>query len=359
MVSSICLAVAVLEAPIPPDQSEIKNEQVEPDRESGSTNAELRRKRQVELVRLQRHAERELSLSDSQSKKRSKRIRQKVGADLFALGLLYLDGVEVEPEPQLANTLFVRSVGAGYQPARLGQAWCLLDGCGKGPNLAAFNNLLKRIARIDPGKANYLQFLKLSSESIGDDDALPPGAKRALEKAAQLSDPQALNEKGLFAVEATDLDQALRFFEKAAALGSLAAASNVSATRLQLGKPGLNSKDPEHQRQIPRSQRQGPEAQFEAAKTLHRVAQSPAQLLNALQAYKRAAAAGSKRAGQMVALIVSRPAPAGGINLIWMRQIANVEINTSGDALVVPPASFSRDVSPLSELIPALFRDAS
>ena len=94
---------------------------------------------------------------------------------------------------------------------------------------------------------------------------------------------------------------------------------------------------------------------FAQARKIHQSGKTPADYGDALRLYQEAAGKGSEPARQMLALILSRPAANGSINVIWMRQTAHVMVGPAGKIGAGAVTAFQKESSVLTDLIPAVF----
>jgi uncharacterized protein len=273
------------------------------------------------------------------------------GAGMLQLGLLYLHGIEFPKQPTRAMELFLRSRLAGNATAQIAIAWCLLDGCGRGRNLDLFERHLSALQRVNQGRAQYFVYLAEQYKTKEGQNKIPSSrAQIALTRAVALKDRQALNEAGLQAIREKRLESAILNFEQALELGSTTARRNlVAAQRLIAQAQGTNMA-------------QGSSDQFDAdvlfdkANDLHRVGTNLSDYANAVALYRQSAAKGDVRAVRMLGLIFSRPSPQGGIDMAWMKQIAQIEATPSlGVYTIAPNASFSAEESGVIDLLPEQF----
>lgn len=273
------------------------------------------------------------------------------GAAVFTLGLLYLHGMEFTKQPTRALELFVRARLMGNQQAEIALAWCLIDGCGRGKNLGLFDRYLPSITRINPGRTEYLIYLAQKMKGPLQTEMLSSAANDALARAVKHNDRFARIEAGLRAVQKNDYALATLHFEEAAKLGSEIAKRNLRnvqrITTLYSAKSDAFS-----------TANAGAEAAqlFTQAQSLHRRGTSVTDYLQAMDLYQRAANKGEVRAVRMLGLILSKPSSTGSVDIIWMKQIAQIEPQPTLGYYTAPSGIiFENEESPLVDFIPLQF----
>ena len=277
----------------------------------------------------------------------------------WLLGLLALHGRAMPTNVADAHRWFERAQLLGHPLAPAGLAWCLMDGCAGPPNPAAARTWIARLRSADPGRALYLEWrleTQLAPLRIATPEGLgtPATSKKTprrdlLVRAAQAGNAQALNELGLENISAARLPQALAQF-RAAAQRSPAAAANARLLAERLQQASVQPPPRSH----------SADEWFAQALRYHRGDGVPANYTEALRLYQVAAANGSKPAQRMLERIYSRPGPSGALDIVWMQQLANLDLTREGALLSTQPAPspqlFVRDPTPLYDLIPPPWR---
>ena len=322
----------------------------------------------------------------------------------WLMGLLTLHGIGVATDPASAAAWFERARLQGESMASAGLAWCDIDGCKAPANPAGARRWLPKLRSVNLPRAQYLQWLiesrlqplqaqtRPQRSEPGLPDNLQLMSRQLLLSAAQRGDVQANVELGLESAGADQLAQALVFFRAAAPRSETAAANaqwvvqrlaaapaeNVTASSAAVSpgiltarggatggaasainstKPGANgvvislgavNTASELLNRAKRNHRgEGQTANFTEAIRLYRLAQIKGNTAASVEARK------------ILELIFSRPAPGGQIDVVWMQQLANVEV--SGQAVSLDGASvrsgLRRDPTPLFDLLPPRWRD--
>ncbi|CAN7414508.1 SEL1-like repeat protein [Acidovorax sp. LjRoot129] len=299
----------------------------------------------------------------------------------WLLGLLALHGLAMPANPPQAQHWFERAQMLGHPLAPAGLAWCQLSGCVAPPNPAAALPWIAVVRRTHAALAKYLEWHAAKAlapltepnpapprRDTGRDARHDPGRDagrdtsalaspasspallKLLTEASRAGSAQATNELGLEYLASGDLDKAAAQFQAASAR-SAAAAANASllASRLHVGA----------------AERTRPAAHSAAdwyaeAQRYHRGDGVPANYAEAVRLYQIAASSGDAQARRMLALIFSRPAPDGTVDVAWMQQLASVETGPSGlpraAAKPLAPHGWQRDPTPLYELVPPEWR---
>lgn len=284
--------------------------------------------------------------------------RRSAAEAAWVLGLIHFHGAGVQQNPPLARQWFQRAYELGHPLAAAGLALCEIDGCAAPPNPAAARPWIEQLKKADSPRALYLAWLAdYRMAPIEMATGAGPGAaptvtlpfRDQLLKAANAGDPHALIETGLELAAMRQWPEALRQFQRAAPRSAVAA-GNAETVREILARD-----------QSP------PAATAEKAKRLllearraHRGEGAPANYGEALRLYREAEVAGSDEAGRMLALITSRPAPGGGINVEWMRQLAYVDLSQTLPVFGNPLQGqrLQREPSPLYDWLPAAWKSA-
>ncbi len=284
----------------------------------------------------------------------------------WLLGLIYAHGAGIMQDTAQAQLWFERALSQGQNLAALGLAWCAVEGCKQAPNLGQARVRMASVRAQFPARAQYLEWWMLSkntalpvsaatkTSSAPDDDAIYRLASRSLiEQAARLGDIHALIELGLEAIALGNKAQARQWFEQAAAAGSGAAAHNMRVLNQQEANnyPALNSHISMDATSL-----------LAMAQRNHRGLGQPANYAEAIRLYRLAHTKGSKAAGDMMALIFSRPTASGQLDIAWMQHIASLNIHNPAIGLpnVGSPINsgtvFQRERSPLFDYLPALWK---
>lgn len=277
----------------------------------------------------------------------------------WLLGLLALHGIGMPVDTGQAQAWFVRAQRLGHPMASAGLAWCAIEGCLGPPQPAAARPWIDALAKVDPGRALYLQWLV--DRSLKAAKATAPGPeitasaapapalpdRNLLLRAARAGNVGALTELALEDAAAGRTQEAERRFREIGAR-SPAAADNAVILQQRL-RPATAERDKGEAAEL-----------FERARRYHRGEGVPANYTEAVRLYEQAANKGSAEARRMLELIFSRPAPGGGIDIAWMQQLANVDVTKSGLVKVQPPSAtggLRRDPTPLYDLVPKEWRD--
>jgi len=309
----------------------------------------------AELERLKSLALRS-DLGPRGSRTRAQRLRSAAEAAWW-LGLIYFHGTGVPQSSIQAQRWFERAQALGHPLAPAGVAMCEIDGCIGPPDPQAARPWIARLQQASTPRAYFLEWLASYRRSpIDVTPAIEPGAGATatlpafdlLERAARAGDPHARIELGLYFASRQQWPQALAQFQAASAV-STAAARNAAAVRTIMEadaktRPG----DAVRSRQL-----------LQDAQRQHRGEGGPVNYAEALRLYRLAEAAGSTEAGRMLALISSRPAIGGGINIEWMRQLTFVDLSQTLPTVVSPVSGhrLQREPSPLFDWLPKAWQD--
>lgn len=269
------------------------------------------------------------------------------GAASWLLGLVYLHGAGVDRNPALARHWFEQAWSQSEAWAAAGMAWCAMEGCGTGPDVAAAARWLARLRPQQPARALYLEWLLTARAAPLSDSRLPSLSANhsLLARAVAAGDPQALIEMGMQEVAQNRLGQALLHFQAASG------ASDVARDNARWVAERL------------RSERQAGTATtadelLAQAQRAHRGEGQVANYSEALRLYQLAQARGSLAARRMLGLIYSRPGPDGQLDVHWMRQLAFADPASSSPVpgQVSPAHGLHREPTPLADLLPPLWR---
>ena len=296
-----------------------------------------------------------LRASAGQRARRGSPAEKAAGRSAWLLGLAYLHGKGVQTDPAQARTWFERATAMGDPLAPAGLAWCAIDGCEGPPDPAAARPWIARLGRDQRALALYLEWR--AQNGIAPVQVAPaprPGQGPApdmaphrdtLVRAAQAGSAAASIELGFEDVAAGRTQEALARF-RAAAPRSEAAAANIDLVSRREAAP------------VPTQGRQSAESWLASARRYHRGAGVPANFAEAIRLYQMAASEGSTEARRMLALVYSRPAPNGQIDLAWMRQLADMDLSRAMPQWGAPssPQLLQRDPTPLYEYLPANLR---
>lgn len=287
----------------------------------------------------------------------------------WLLGLLALHGLAMPADPPQAQHWFERAQMLGHPLAPAGLAWCQLSGCVAAPNPVAAMHWIALVRRTEPGLAKYLQWhaakalAPMNEPSAAaparDASALapPPSSPtllKLLTEASRAGNAQARNELGLEYLAAGDFEKALAQFQSASTRSEAAAANaSLLTSRIQSGPAGGA-----------RSARYSAADWYIEARRYHQGDGVPANYTEAVRLYQIAASSGDPQARRMLALIFSRPAPDGTVDVTWMQQLAAIDMGPggglpAGTARAVAPQGWQRDPSPLYEWVPAEWRTSA
>ena len=278
----------------------------------------------------------------------------------WVLGLVELHGIGLPANQADAAGWFERAYRLDEPLAAAGVAWCEIEGCRGAPNPAAARLWINRLRPANPGRAQFLQWLlakRLAPMQLGGNDAradqraLPPSPdeRALLQSAARAGDVQARIELGFDSVAANRPDEARNYF---LSVGPRSAAAIENAALLAAQRP------PAPAAAEPVGKGALADSTFALAQKNHRGAGQPANFTEAIRLYRLAQSQGSAEARKMLALIFSRPAADGQIDIAWMQQLASVDVS---GALPMLGGSTSwpglrRDPTPLYDLLPPSWR---
>jgi TPR repeat protein len=272
----------------------------------------------------------------------------------WLLGLLALHGIGMPQDSAQALTWFQRARQLGHPLAPAGLAWCAIDGCAGAPQPAAARRWITALRPADPGRALYLEWLlegRLAPMRLASPDlrsfAIAPAPRRdLLQRAAREGNAQAQTELGIESAAAGRLTEAAELL-RGPAQRSAAAAANAALVQDRLRPRETNTPG-------------APQAEqwFLQARRHHRGDGIPSNYTEAIRLYQMAASQGHTRARRMLELIFSRPAPGGGVDIVWMRELALMDVSDSGKAVLLAPAAigWQRDPTPLHDLVPPQWR---
>lgn len=276
----------------------------------------------------------------------------------WLLGLLNLHGVGTGLNPARAREWFERAQQLRHPLAPAGLAWCLLDGCGQQPRPEQATPWIAQLQKTDAGRAYYLEWIrnqKLAPLEIATpqnplhSDA-PRQPSALVLRSAKAKDPGGENELGIFYAEAGRLGDAERLFTSAAPRSPAAQANLQWLAR---------ARDEKREAAPIEASRKNSEQLFLRARQFHRGDGVPVNYGEALRLYKQAASQGNAHAQKMLGLIYTRPTPTGDINIVWMQQLANIDVTSEGSGtLLEPPPSplLQRDPTPLYNYLPMRLR---
>jgi TPR repeat protein len=280
----------------------------------------------------------------------------------WQLGLAVLHGIGGPVQPHEARQWFERAFRIGEPMAAAGLAWCAIDGCGSPPDPASARRWIAALRPVDAARAQYFEWLLQTRLAPLQVAGSPRGAgqpaqvggplegegglagRQLLEAAARGGNVHAAIELGLDSLSNRRDEEALQQF-RAVAPRSPAAAQNVrilsqrvAATESQQG-----------------TALQGPgTVTFGLAQRYHRGDGVPANFSEAVRLYRLAQSQGSDAARRMLELIFSRPTSDGGLDIGWMRQLAQMDVTgaspTQNPAATQP--QLRREPTPLFDLLP-------
>lgn len=297
----------------------------------------------------------------------SKARQQRLQADAaWQMGLLTLHGICAVLSAADAAAWFERAELLGEPLAAAGLAWCEIEGCRAAANPAAAGKWLEQLRGVDAPRALYLQWLmqsrlaplEITQPVLGtaSQTRSPLQNRQLLVSAAQQGDTNAKIELGLDSVLLNELSEALVFF-KSAAPKSAAAAIN-SAVVAERVKNSARLMPPSRASSSIALKPQSAAENFAQAQRYHRGQGVPSNYTEAVRLYQLAQNQGNVSAKKILALIFSRPAPNGQIDLAWMQQLAQVDV--SGDSPTIEQSNLKlqlrREPTPLFDLVPLKWR---
>ena len=324
----------------------------------------------------------------------------------WQMGLLTLHGICTVLNTADAAVWFENAHALGEPLAPAGLAWCEIEGCKAAANPAAAEKWINLLRATDAPRAQYLQWLKqtrlapielakLSPNSPS--NALTLQNRQLLANAARLGDTNARIEMGLESVFSNDLPQALAFFNSASARSAAATINSaVIAERLKVAARPLPSalpSNPPSNLQVNPASNPQPNPQpnppanrsstitpgkpqsgadnFEQAQRYHKGLGVPSNYTEAIRLYQLAQNQGNVQARKMLELIFSRPTADGQINLVWMQQLAAIDLssgvpspgnsgnsdnNTNASNISNARQKLKREPTPLFDLVPEPWR---
>ena len=273
----------------------------------------------------------------------------------WLLGLMHLHGVGTGLNPSRAREWFGHAQRLRHPLAPAGLAWCYLDGCGHSPEPAAALPWIVQLRKADAGRALYLEWMRaqmlapLAVATPAQPDVAARQPSALLLRAAKAGDTHAENELGIVRAEQGQWAEARRLFTLAAR-ESPAAQQNLQWVSRHM--PGSATA-------VTTSNSRNGQDLFLRARQFHRGDGVPVNYAQALTLYRQAASMGSAPAQKMLALIYTRPTPTGDINIVWMQQLANVDVTQEVGASMLEPApspSLVQDPTPLFDYLPARWR---
>lgn len=277
----------------------------------------------------------------------------------WQLALLHVNGVAPADGPGETRRWLVAARSLGEPMAAAGLAWCAIEGCDGPPNLAAARRWIATLRSVDLPRAQYLEWRlndRLAPPSEATHTASAGAARRGaaqqrelLARAARGGSTAARVELAFAQLADEHTAEAARTFESAAAQ-SPAAAANAQRLRDRLTP-------------LPKPRARGTaagEQWLAAARRAHRGDGAPANFAEAIRLYQLAANAGNAEARRMLALISSRIAPGGQVDIGWMQDLASLDASGAQprvESPVLPGATLQRDPTPLFDLLPRRWRD--
>lgn len=320
---------------------------------------------QTEIAKLQALANRPVPSATTRSRTASASANNVAAQKRHAawvLGLLHLQGMGVAQDPAQALFWFKQADQLGEPWAAAGLAWCAIEGCEAPPNPVAARPWVAKLRAVKPGRALYLEWLVESSlsplqansvASVQEIEKTRLERRQLLVSAARLQDVQAQIELGFESLSAERPLEAQAYFQAAAATSSVAANNAKLVLNRQSDQKALC--------QVSNAESLPAGTLLTSAQALHRGDLCQVNYFEAIRLYNLASAKGNLIAKRMLALIYSRPGPAGGINIAWMQQLANLNISTLSpnlDRASLPPM-LQREPTALSDLIPSYLRKLS
>lgn len=285
------------------------------------------------------------------------RQRRDAAQAAWHLGLIYFHGAGVQQNLPQAQQWFTKAQALGHPLASAGLAMCEIDGCAGPANPLAARPWIQQLRRTSTPRALFLEWLveyRLSpitftpGQEPGTSATVALPARDLLTRAANAGDPHARIEIALGLAAARQWRAALTQLELAAPRSGAAAANAAVVRDILAREPSPDSGPPRQAKAL-----------LQEARRQHRGEGVTANYSEALRLYRQAEAAGSEEAGRMLALISSRPAADGGVNIEWMRQLAYVDLSQAIPTLGSPATGnrLRREPSPLFDLMPEGWRN--
>lgn len=285
------------------------------------------------------------------------RQRRNAAQAAWHLGLIYFHGAGVQQNLPQAQQWFTKAHSLGHPLASAGLAMCEIDGCAGSANPLAARFWIQQLRRTSTPRSLFLEWLveyRLApikftpSPEPGTNASVALPAQDLLTQAANAGDPHARIEIALELAAARQWGAALTQLELAAPHSATAAANAAVARDMLAREQRSDAAPPQQARTL-----------LQEARRQHRGDGVTANYSEALRLYRQAEAAGSEEAGRMLALISSRPAVDGGVNIEWMRQLAYVDLSQAIPTLGNPATGYrlQREPSPLFDWLPQTWRD--
>ncbi len=297
------------------------------------------------------------------SKARQQRLQAEAA---WQMGLLTLHGICAVLNTADAAAWFERAELLGEPLAAAGLAWCEIEGCRAAAHPAAAGKWVELLRGVDAPRALYLQWLmqsrlaplEISQPVLGaaGQTRSPLQNRQLLVSAAQQGDTNAKIELGLDSVLLNELPQALAFFKSAAPKSAAAAInSTVVAERV---KNAASLMPPNRVSSAIAVKSQSAAENFAQAQRYHRGEGVPSNYTEAIRLYQLAQNQGNVSAKKILALIFSRPAPNGQIDLAWMQQLAQVDVSGASPTIEQNNLKLQlrREPTPLFDLVPLKWR---
>ena len=276
----------------------------------------------------------------------------------WTLGLIHLHGAGVPQNRMQAQRWFMQAAAGGFPLAQAGLAWCAMDGCSGPPDLEAADAAIAALRPSAPARAAFLAWLVEGRRARNlPSQQLAPGRSPLLLAAAQGGEVHALNALGIDAALHGQDAVAEGYFRRAAP-GSPAARANLErltrrpsvrdSTVSRLASPSSTSGEAHA----------STDALYQKARALHRGIGRTPNYSEALRLYAKAASRGSVAAQRMLQLIYARPAPQGGVDILWMQQLAQVDPGVVPSSAIVPDGVqiWQREPTPLYDLLPTFWQ---
>ncbi len=308
--------------------------------------------------------------------------RAAAGQSACLLGLLYLHGAAVNPDSARARQWF--SLCAHYRDplASAGLAWCALDGCQSAPNLSQAQIWVRRLNRVEPARAAHFQWLidvqlrPLNPKATEGLQTLSTPERNLLVKAVAGGNVHAMIELGILHAQSHDLARALQLFDQASGQSRVAAENaawvrqRIAAEHAASAMPSVTSQailaapptpvqefTIESKPMVMATPEQA-QATYLAARRFHRGDGVALNYAEAIRLYRQADAQGSGHAKRMLSLIYSRTTPEGGLDAVWMRQLADLDVNAPvpKQDVALGASALRREPTPLIDLLPTKWR---
>jgi len=240
----------------------------------------------------------------------------------FAVALRYFDGDCVRKSFAEAHRWFEIAAASGHACALAAASHLKAEGLGVERDPATAREGLQAAQLAGCRRAFYLQALLEETSPRPERQQL---ARELLERGTALGDGHALNLLGAERERGGERQAAEALYRRAAAAGNRAAPVNLKRLDRYFSQRERKESIDSLRR---RAQAKEPAALFALAQRYHRGDGVAADYVEALKLYRGAAQANHPPAVEMLALILSRPAARGGIDVAWMQSLAAAPLAT-------------------------------